>query len=185
MSDNTFLGKLADSEKATGLVRKTVAITRREEMIIDLIVQDPRTDYQHISQFLRQAIADLIEYWLQRGIDHRAKEAYNAMRELRFQADQARRRAEIQETLLQIEDELDLATRDGDWETVSRLLRLFDQSLEGAPRPLRRNMRYTFYRSAPIRRAVYALLDAGSADPETLALAQAWSDWFETVETEQ
>jgi len=179
--DRAFLGKLADVEKNAGLVRKTVAITRREELLIDIIVQDPRTEYNHIAEFIRHAISKLIEEWVKKGFDKRLQEAYSTMRELRLHADQSRSRAELQEMMMQIEEDLDLSTKDGDWESVSSLLGFFDQMVGNAPRPVRKNIRYMLHRSPSIRRAVYGLLAAGAAWE---AQARSWADWFEALEEE-
>lgn len=169
------LGIPADAESGSK-VRRSFFLRRELEPIITDIVQDGRTAYESLDDFIQHALYGLLAAYVEGGYPHMALgEELSYIRSIRTQANRARRRTEIRKSFHRFDDELETATRNGDWAYLESHLAWLEEVLRGAPSEgLRQEIRSALAQSLTLNHGVAMLVRSEGLPLEVAERAERW-----------
>ena len=169
-SVSQFLGILDESERRRSVKRSySTWIPRDLDSAIDRIAHDSRCGYEHdVGRFVLHAIWLLANAYKELGYPDVALggELLHEQR-VRADAERARRRNAYIDALHQYDDELELAQRSADWESIDAHLAIIESYLEAAPtRAARSRVLNATAQSFSVHQAVLALDELCQARPD-------------------
>jgi len=131
-----FLGILDEAERRRAVKRSYSAwIPRELDTAIDRLVHDSRCGYEHdVGRFVLHAIWLLANAYKELGYpDALLGSELVHEHKVRSDAEQARKRSAYVDSIHQYDDELDLARRNGDWQSIDAHIAVVETYLQTAP----------------------------------------------------
>lgn len=175
-------GVLMEAE-ARRLVTTSFNLTKEESSAIDTVVGHPQTIYDHRGDFLRHAVVELLNAWVQSGFPSEyVDDLVSHLRDMRSAAYRLRLRQEFQEVLDVYEVTLEQTLTSGDIAGVLEVLRTLRGYVDRTPSVFwKEHLQKTLARSRNVQHAIGALYEAARDDKKLEKEAETWNHWLENL----
>lgn len=149
--------------------------------IVDRIVQDPLTEYQHMSDFYRHAAFELLWAWDKGGYKCEGlSEIISFENAIHMRADRAGRRSELRVSLHKFDEEINIARKQRDWEYLIGHMVWVEELLADAPgQSARAEIQANIADSKAMQLAVKALLTWPGMEEDVKMRAEKWRGMME------
>jgi hypothetical protein len=177
-----YIGQLADSD-AKSLISRTYNTTKEEASAVDRIVGSPTTLYSSHGDFVRHAIWELIQAYVEDGWpDNYIPDVTAHIKNMRESAQRLRIRQEFNDILIIYEASLSDGLATGDFELVSATFNTLQGYLDRTPdEHWKQYLRRVVLRSSVMKAAIDALYDMAHENgvQEYQVEAEKWLLWLE------
>jgi len=184
-----YQGQITERE-ARRLLTTTIRLDADVLTIIDEIVGSPQTEYQSRGDFIRHALMELLNVWLEHGFPHDyISDVLTRLREEKINANRLKMRQEFTDILNVYEQSLAAGAQIGDWKLVIETLGTLEGYVSRTKEPYwREHLRKTIALSKVVQHAISQLYEAARDLPELEVgderldnLAEFWQKWLESL----
>src|SRR3990167_9561031 len=116
------------------MVKRTFRIRRELDALLDRLVQDPKTYYKSLQDYVHHAVLALTDAFIKAGYPDMALRSEKEYEDsLRLQAHETARQRDMANIVHSFEEGIELARVDGDWKTLEHYLEMFSDWVREAP----------------------------------------------------
>lgn len=191
--DRSYLGRLTENE-AKQYVTRSVLVPYETDMLLGMLAEDDRFDYDSKAEVIRHAIQMLVTYYkdnkgfieANRGL---ASDIVRKQNAIRYNAQRARARNQLRDDIMAFDDEMDRARSLNDFIHIAKQLTNYQDFLRESNTETQKQLfRDTLAGSMATQSAV-AAFHKWTHDPyriptdvwedEWVRLSEDWSKWYQ------
>lgn len=177
-----YQGNINERE-ARRLQSTTVRVDADVLTVIDEIVGSPQTEYNTRGEFIRHALMELINVWMEQGFPHAyASDMLTRIHEEKTNANQLKMRQDFSDVLSVYELSLTGGASVGDWKLVLNTLTRLEGYVTRTDEPYwKEHLRKTIAASKVVQHTISQLFEAAQDLPDLQVDADYWQQWLESL----
>jgi len=177
-----YQGSINERE-ARRLLATTVRLDADVLAVIDEMVGSPHTEYQTRGDFIRHALMELLNVWLEQGFPQAySSDILTRIHEEKVNASRLRMRQDFTDILNVYEQSLSAGGTVGDWQLVLNTLTLLEGYVIRTEEPYwREHLRKTIAQSKVVQHTISQLYEVARDLPALKKDGDYWYQWLESL----